>query len=113
MKQYVGAILIVGVITGAIIGFVFWDEARTSERLSAETEAVGFVATPAEWYDSGEEENVQGHTLTYAYAVEDQVFPRTMEQITWYDSTVTYKVCYDPSDPSDSRLYASDHQCGS
>jgi hypothetical protein len=50
-----------------IVGFVLWDEARTSKRLSAEAEAVGFVATPDRWYDDSKERDVSGHTLTYAY----------------------------------------------
>ena len=100
-------------LTAAIVGGVLWNESRTSERLSSETEAVGLVATPTEWYDSGEEENVQGHTLTYAYSVGDQVLTRTLEQIVWYDPATSYHVCYNPDDADDSRLSPADHTCGS
>ena len=113
MKAWVWTVVGILALTGAIVGGVFWSESRTSARLSGETEAVGFVATPTEWYDSGEESNVQGHTLTYAYAVGDDVFTRTLEQITWYDPATTYKVCYNPGDADDSRLYSADHTCGS
>jgi hypothetical protein len=113
MKSYVWSIVAILAITAAIVGGVFWNESRTSKRLAADTEAVGLVATPTEWYDSGEEENVQGHTLTYAYSAGDQVFTRTLEQIEWYDSTSRYHVCYNPEDAEDSRLYPADHACGS
>jgi hypothetical protein len=112
MRAYVWTVAGILAVTGAIVGGVFWSEARTSERLSGETASVGFVATPTEWYDSGEEENVHGHTLTYAYTVGSDVFTRTLEQITWYDPATTYKVCYNPADANDSRLYPGDHSCG-
>jgi len=112
-RTWIWVMLAIGGITAAIVGFVLWDEARTSKRLSAEAEAVGFQATPTRWYDSVEEENVEGHTLTYAYAAGGKVYPRTLERITWYDSTTTYKVCYNPADPDDSKLYPAGHACGS
>ena len=100
-------------ITGALVGGALWSADARSERLSAETEAVGFVATPTEWWDGAEEENVEGHTLTYAYTVGEDVYPVTLEQITWYDPARSYKVCYNPADGSDAHLYPGDHVCGS
>ena len=113
MKATGWTIAVVLVLTALIVGGIFWSESRTSARLSAETEAVGLVAHPAEWYDSGEEANVTGHTLTYGYAAGTAVFARTLNQITWYDPDTEYKVCYNPGDPADSRLYPVDHECGS
>ena len=112
-KMWIWVVLVIGGITAAIVGFVLWDEARTSERLSAETAAVGFQAVATKWYDSADEETVEGHTLTYAYTAGEKVYTRTLEEITWYDSTTTYKVCYNPADPDDSKLYRADHRCGS
>ena len=113
MKAWAWSVVAILAITAAIIGGVFWSESRTSKRLAADTEAVGLVATPMEWYDSGEEETVQGHTLNYAYSVGDQVFTRTLEQIDWYEPGTRYHVCYNPEDGNDSRLYPADHACGS
>ena len=113
MKAWVWTIVAVLALTAAVVGGIFWSESRTSRRLSSDTEAVGLVATPTEWYDSGEEENVQGHTLTYAYSVGDQIFTRTLEQIDWYEQGTSYHVCYNPDDAEDSRLYTTDHACGS
>jgi hypothetical protein len=113
MKAWIWSVSAVLALTGVIVAGTFWSEARTSARLSGETEAVGLTATPTEWYDSGDEANVRGHTLTYAYAVGDVVYTRTLEQITWYDSAAGYKVCYNPDDAEDSRLYPGDHACGS
>ena len=113
MKTWIWTGVIVLGITGVIVAGAMWSESRTSARLSAETEAVGLAATPAEWYDSGDEEQVEGHTVTYAYTVGDEVYTRTLNEITWYDSTANYKVCYNPEDGDDSRLYPGDHACGS
>jgi hypothetical protein len=102
------------IVAIGIVGFVLWDEARTSKRLSAEAEAVGFVATPDRWYDDSKERDVSGHTLTYAYTDGNYVVhTRTMERITWYDPETTYKVCYDPEDPERQKLYPAAHVCGS
>ena len=113
MKVWLWTIVAIAVLTGAIVGAVFWNESRTSKRLSQETEAVGLVATPTKWYDSGDEETVEGHTLTYAYVVDGQVYTRTLQQITWYDAAVRYKVCHAPGDGDESRLYPAEHRCGS
>jgi hypothetical protein len=113
-RTMVGTLGIVGLLAAGIVGFVAWDEARTSKRLSAEAEAIGFVATPTQWYDSGSEKDVKGHALTYAFVdAARQVHSREHAQITWYDAARTYKVCYNPADPSDSKLYPASHVCGS
>jgi hypothetical protein len=112
-RTFVGVLGLVGVITAGIVGFVLWDEDRDSKRRTVEAEAVGFAATPAKWYDSIEEENREGHTLTYAYVgPNNQVFSRKIEEVEWYDSGKRYKVCYNPRDGNDSKLYPSDHVCG-
>jgi hypothetical protein len=113
MKVWIWTLAGVIAVTGVTVGGAIWYANRESERLSVETEAVGLVATPAEWYDSGDEENVQGHTLTYAYVVGDEVIPVTLNEVTWYDPGTSYKVCYNPEDGSDARLYSSTHVCGS
>ena len=111
-KGWIWTFVVFIVITAGIIGFVLWDESRTSQRLSAETEAVGLEAVPTEWYDNSKERNVSGHTVTFAYAVGEKVYPRTLEQITWFDPAAQYKVCYNPGDPEDSKLYPASHACG-
>ena len=111
-KAWIWTVIIFIAITGAIIGFVLWDESRTSQRLSAETEAVGLEVIAIEWHDNSKERNVAGHTVTFAYAVGEKVYPRTLEQITWYDPAAQYKVCYNPADPEDSKLYPATHTCG-
>ncbi len=114
MKSLMGVLGVVGAITAAIVGFVLWDASETSRRLSAEAPAIGFVATPATWHDSGDERNVDGHTLTFSFVdAGNGVRAKTMEQVTWYDADRTYKVCYDPADPDDFELYRSEHVCGS
>jgi hypothetical protein len=111
-KTYFWSIAIVLVITGAIVWLVLWDEARTSKRLAQETEAIGLTALATEWRDS-DDRRVSGHTVTYAYTAGEQVITRTLEQITWYDAGKAYKVCYNPADPNDSKLYPAEHVCGS
>jgi hypothetical protein len=112
MKSLLGTLALVAAITGGIVFFVLRDEAATSKRLSAEAEAIGFVATPAKWYE--DEENVEGHTLTFSFVdAANGVHARTMERITWYDPERGYKVCYNPEEPEDFRLYRADHVCGS
>lgn len=114
MKSLIGAAGVVVAITAAIVGFVLWSESETSRRLSAEAPAIGFVATPATWYDSGDEREVEGHTLTFSFVdAANGVRAKTMERVTWYEEGREYKVCYDPADPDDFRLYRSDHPCGS
>ncbi len=113
MKILAGSLALVAAVTGLILFFVFRHEGAVSRRLSAEAEPIGLVATPATWYDSGEEGDVQGHTLTFSFVDGDNgVHAETMEQITWYDAARGYKVCYNPADAEDFRLYASDHSCG-
>ncbi len=109
---WIWTVIVFVAITGAIVGFVLWDESRTSARLSAEAEAVGLEAIAAQWYDTSKERNVSGHTVTFAYAVGEKVFPRTLNEITWFDPAVKYKVCYNPADPEDSKLYPASHTCG-
>lgn len=112
MKQFAIVLGLVGLITAGIVVFVMKDEAARSKRLTAETQAVGFVATPVRWFDG--EDNQEGHTLTFAWVdAAGGVHPQTMEEITWYDPARTYKVCYNPQDPKDWKLYPSDHVCGS
>ena len=111
-KAWIWSIVVVIALTLAIIGFVLWDESRTSLRLAAEAEAVGLEAIPTEWHDNSKERNVSGHTVTFAYAVGEKVYPRTLEQITWYDPATKYKVCYNAADPEDSKLYPASHTCG-
>ena len=114
MKNLLLTLAIVGAITGAIVVYVLRDEAATSKRLSAEAEAIGFVATPAKWYDSLDEENVEGHTLTFSFVDgANGVHAKTMEEVTWYDAERGYKVCYDPANSADFKLYRADHVCGS
>lgn len=112
MKQYLVALVLVLGIAGGILAFVLKDEAARSKRLSEETAAVGFVATPVKWWDG--EENQEGHTLTFAWVDgAGGVHPQTMEEVSWYDDRKTYKVCYNPHDATDWKLYPSDHVCGS
>lgn len=114
MKTLAATLGIVAAVTGAIVAVAMWSSARTSERLSAEAPAIGFVATPARWYDSSDEENVEGHTLTFSFVdAANGVHAETMEEVTWYDETRQYKVCYNPEDPADFRLYRAEHVCGS
>lgn len=113
MKTYLAAILIVGAITAAIVGFVLWDNDRTSERLTSEARVIGFSALPVRWTDADDRE-VSGHTLTFAYLDASQrPHTRTVEQVTWYDPSKSYKVCYNPADPDDWKLYETSHVCGS
>ena len=112
MRQFLIVLGIVGVITAGIIFFVMRDSAAASKRQSAEAPAIGFVATPTRWWDG--EENQEGHTLTFSFVdANNGVHAHTMEEITWYDPSKNYKVCYNPEDPNDWRLYASEHVCGS
>lgn len=112
MKQFLIVIGLVAVITGGIVTFVMRDADRASARQTQETQAIGFAATPARWWDG--EENEEGHTLTFSWVdARNGVHAESMEEITWYDPQRTYKVCYDPADPADWKLYPSDHVCGS
>jgi len=112
-KIFAGTIALVLALTGAIVGAVMWNADRTSKRLTAEAEAIGLVAVPTKWWDSIDEENKEGHTLTFAYVGPgNKVFTRKMEEIEWYDSTRRYKVCYNPQNGEDWRLYTEDHRCG-
>jgi hypothetical protein len=112
MKQYAIVLVILGAITAGIVAFVLRDEAARSKRLTQETQAVGFVATPVKWWDG--DDHQEGHTLTFAWVdAAGGVHPQTMEEISWFDSAKRYKVCYNPQDATDWKLYPSDHVCGS
>jgi hypothetical protein len=112
MKQYLIVIGIVGAITAGIVIFVMKDAAGDSKRQSAQAPAIGFVATPARWHDGDDYQD--GHTLTFSFVdAANGVHAHTMEEITWYDPAKTYKVCYNPQDPKDWKLYSADHACGS
>lgn len=50
-KIFAGTIALVLVLTGGIVAAVMWHSDRTSKRLTAEAEAIGFVATPAKWWE--------------------------------------------------------------
>lgn len=111
MKQSLIVIAIVGAITAGIVLFVLKGAAADSRRQSAEAPTIGFVATPTRWSDG--EDNEEGHTLTFSFVdAANGVHAHTMEQITWYDPAKTYKVCYNPQDPKDWKLYSADHACG-
>lgn len=112
-KMWTGTLLGIAGLTGGIVSLALWDADRTSKRLTAEAAAIGFTATPAEWWDSTEEENIQGHTLTFAYVGPgNRVYTRTMDQVEWYKPTHRYKVCYNPQDGDDWKLYTTEHVCG-
>lgn len=112
MKPYLIAMGLVAVLTAGIVGFVLKENAAASKRQTAEAAAVGFVATPATWYDG--EDNQEGHTLTYAWVDGGNgVHAETVKEITWYDPAEQYKVCYNPKDPADRKLYPAGHVCGS
>lgn len=112
MRQYLIVIGLVGVITAGIVTFVVKESAAASKRQTAEAEAVGFVATPVKWFDG--DDHQEGHTLTYAWVDgANAVHSESAEEITWYDPSKRYKVCYNPQDPRDRKLYPADHVCGS
>lgn len=112
MKQYLIVLGIVGAITAGIVFFVLKGSAADSKRQSAEAPAIGFVATPTRWNDG--EDDQDGHTLTFSFVdATNGVHAQTMERVSWYDSAKTYKVCYNPQDAKDWKLYPSDHVCGS
>ena len=103
---------LVAVMTAGIVTFVLRDEAASSKRRTAEAPAVGFTATPVRWSDG--DRNQEGHTLTFAWVdAANAVHGKTLEEITWYRPEQTYKVCYNPQDTEDWKLYPSDHVCGS
>jgi len=112
MKSYMIVLGLVAAITGGIVFFVLRDSQAASRRQTAEAEAIGFVATPATWFNG--DENEEGHTLTFAFVDrQNNVHSRRMDEITWYDPAKKYKVCYNPADPRDHKLYTADHKCGS
>ena len=112
MKQYAIVIGLIAVITAGIVGFVLRGSAAASKRQTAEAQAVGFVATPVTWFDG--DDHQEGHTLTYAWVDgANAVHSESAKEITWYDSASRYKVCYNPQDPTDRKLYPADHVCGS
>ncbi|HEX6373763.1 MAG TPA: hypothetical protein VF006_32850 [Longimicrobium sp.] len=112
MKQWLIVVGLVGTITAGIVLFVMKDNAAASKRQSEEAPAIGFVATPTRWHDG--EDDQEGHTLTFSFVdAATGVHAHTMEEITWYDPAKRYKVCYNPQDPKDWKLYSADHACGS
>jgi hypothetical protein len=111
-KTVIWTVIVFVAITAGIVGFVLWDESRTSQRLAQETKAVGLTGTPTEWYDTAKERNVTGHTVTFAYTAGEKVYTRTMAEITWFDPAAQYKVCYNPEIPDDAKLYPASHVCG-
>ena len=112
-KLVAGTIGVVALLTGALVGGAMWHSDRTSKRLTVEADAIGLVATPVKWWDGVEEENVDGHMITFAYVGPDnKVFTRKLDQVEWYDSKTRYKVCYNPQDGDDWQLYPADHACG-
>lgn len=112
MKQFLIVLGIVGAITAGIVFFVMKDSAADSKRQTEEAPVIGFVATPVRWNDGDRDQ--EGHTLTFSFVDNSNgVHAQTMEEITWYDPAKTYKVCYNPADPKDWKLYSFDHVCGS
>ncbi|HEU4882564.1 MAG TPA: hypothetical protein VFT45_09975 [Longimicrobium sp.] len=112
MKQFLYAIGLVGLLTAGIVFFVMKDAAADSKRQTAEAPTIGFVATPTRWHDGDDYQD--GHTLTFSFVdAANGVHAHTMEQISWYKPETTYKVCYNPQDANDWRLYPSEHACGS
>lgn len=112
MKPFLIVLGLVGVVTAGIVVFVMRTEDARSKRLTQETAAVGFVATPVEWWDG--EENQDGHTLTFAWVdAAGGVHPQTLKEISWYNPQTQYKVCFNPADATDWKLYPTDHVCGS
>ncbi len=112
MKQYLIVFGLVGVITAGIVAFVLKESAAASRRQTAEAAAVGLVATPVRWFDG--DDHQEGHTLTYAWVDgANAVHAETAKEITWYDASTGYKVCYNPQDPTDRKLYPAAHVCGS
>jgi alkylated DNA repair dioxygenase AlkB len=112
MKSLLIVLGLVAAITGGIVFFVIRDSNAASRRQTAEAEAIGFVATPTSWWNG--DENEEGHTLTFAFVDgQNNVHSKKLQEISWYDSTRKYKVCYNPTDPKDHKLYPADHECGS
>lgn len=113
-RQRYGTAVAVLVITAGIVGGVLWMDARASKRQTAEAQVIGFAATPVTWWDGSEEEDVEGHTLTFSWLDgASQPHTETMDRITWYDAAKSYKVCYNPAEATDWKLYSSTHVCGS
>lgn len=113
MKGIVPAVLVLA-LTGGGVGFALWQSKEASKRQTAEAPVIGFAATPVKWWDGAEEEDVEGHTLTFSWIDgASQPHTQTMDRITWYDPARQYKVCYNPQDASDWKLYSATHVCGS
>ena len=112
MKQFVIVLGLIAAGVGGVTMLVLRDAAGDSKRQTTEAQAIGFAATPAQWWDG--EENVEGHTLTFSWVdAANGIHTETMKEIAWYQRDRTYKVCYNPADPADWKLYNSDHTCGS
>jgi len=112
MKQFLVVIGLVGVLTAGITVWAMRDAAADSKRQTAEAKAVGFVATPVTFWDGDDHQD--GHTLTYAWVDgANAVHTEMQKEITWYNPDLMYKVCYNPQDPNDRKLYRSEHVCGS
>jgi hypothetical protein len=113
MKSVLPAAGVLTLVAGGV-GLALWESKQASARQTAEAQAIGFVAAPVKWWDGTEQEDVHGHTLTFSWLDgQNQPHTQTMKEITWYDPARSYKVCYNPQDPSDWKLYSSDHVCGS
>jgi hypothetical protein len=120
MKQWLIVLGIVGVLTTGTIVTVMKDRATALARQSAESPTIGLVATPVRWSACTRwrliicraREEKGGHTLTFSFVDgANVVHTHTVERVTWYDPANTYKVCYDPRDPNDWKLYTSEHAC--
>ncbi len=96
-----------------LVGGVMWMESRDSKRRSAEATLDYFRAEAVKWYDHVDEENEEGHRLTFSYSVGGRRYTETYEEITWYDPGKEYKVCHDPADPTDHKLEPAEKVCGS
>jgi hypothetical protein len=112
MKQFVIVLGLIAAGVGGTTVLVLRDAAGDSRRQTTEAQAIGFAATPVKWWNG--DENEEGHTLTFSWVdAANGVHTETMKEIAWYHPDRTYKVCYNPADPADWKLYSSDHACGS
>lgn len=112
MKSFLIAIGLVGGITALIVYFTLRASDAESKRQTAEAEAIGLTALPVEFWDGEDQE--EGHTVTFTWVdAKNGVHQQELKEITWWRDGETWKVCYNPADPSDFRLYAADHVCGS
>jgi hypothetical protein len=74
---------------------------------------VGLTALPVKWDEGGDDGTQEGHDLTFAWVdAGNRVHTETMEHVTWYEAGVRYKVCYDPENPADWRIFPASTRCG-